>query len=829
MAEHRDDSTLVAAANAGKRRRGKRGGAAAKSKAAAADSAQTPTCPHSSGAISAAENDRSDSGMREDTEPPTLSLNNSSRQKPRRGKRGGRKSKEDPDSAKAVHEEPDQLAVQRWSNGSSGQDRSQRRLSGQLRQGDDHCDDHQFTGANSAPLGRRVAGNPITTTLGSDQPYLDTVPRQLQTYFASIEKILNEPTFDSADEMTLFIQNVYKEVGAHSAEIAGDPVCSRILEKLISLSSDYQIRRLMLTFKNRYSALVRHRFASHIIQNVLSRSLEILEREQESGPMPSDEEIDDEQSETEIPSLQELFISLCEELKDQWGGLIANKIASHIVRSILEVASGGILAGDLIKHKADNSERRQPRISNQQRSKRRVPEPIARLLVEISSSILDSLSDEALQVCAADAVANPILQMLVKIEGLGSLIVARLLNIDKMTITRNGFFGELVEHTVGSRLVERILEEAPASAVFDLYVKYFRGKLLTLCDHRVANFVVQRLLVSSGSAAQVQVLLEEILPGFEKLLFNQRAGVVVRALEACVRHSTLYEEATSAICSALHATTSERQRNLINLLLHLQSFEDYASHPRKSYFDIQGAYCVEHLLKFPVAQSRLLTDSFLSTPAEETYHWIFHAVGSRVFEHVLSNPYLPSKASKKILHGLSGKFAEMAQDKYGSRLVERCWSIADISMKERIAEELTKELLALSSNFFGKYLVINFRLDEFNRRRYDWIRRQSGLQKKKHMFDDFKPAEDDHQALRETTASQGDRLWCSLLQNPSERGSIPEVGVTSPLDKTQPKEAKRKKMRDVDLDGLEEVFARAKGKDNDNEPKAAKRAKLGGS
>ena len=75
--------------------------------------------------------------------------------------------------------------------------------------------------------------------------------------------------------------------------------------------------------------------------------------------------------------------------------------------------------------------------------------------------------------------------------------------------------------------------------------------------------------------------------------------------------------------------------------------------------------------------------SFLSLPKEETYGWTKNPSASRAFESFLTEKRVGLKIKRKILRNLEGKFAEMAKDKYGCHIVDRCWAVADIKQKVR--------------------------------------------------------------------------------------------------------------------------------------------------
>ncbi|KAI8615692.1 armadillo-type protein [Chytriomyces sp. MP71] len=594
-----------------------------------------------------------------------------------------------------------------------------------------------------------------------DQPELGKVDPDVHVYFTSIEKMLDENEFESDEDRALFIQNVYREVGANDVKLAADSDCSRVLEKLIRMSSDIQVRRLMRAFNGMYSELFRHRFASHVAQTLLSLVADIVEREQTHGPAPeieddAPEEIEGQGNEP-LPSMESLFTSMCQELSDQWISLMTDPWGSHLVRAVLNVASGDALApaasssmrskrSQKYNHKNNLVASQGPSQKTQDRKghmkgekKRKIPCSFKELLDGITQSVLENLKEYEIRSFCAHAVANPVLQILVAIKPAGQELINSIIEVD--ADNNYAFMDSLILDTVGSHLCEKILANASPVAFHNLYTRHFKGKLVQLCSHHSANFVVQHLIANTRNGVQLRVLLEEILgedgTGMEKLFFRNRAGVVTKILEACVKHGACQKPVLESFVSAFHADAPAKQKLLMKLVLHQQTYEDHEASPRKD-FDYHGAIMVEHLLLFSEEHAKLLVDSFMSVPSTETYSWLTNPLGSRIYEKVLRSASTPLKAKKKLLHSLHPNYATLAADKYGSYVVDACWSVADMEAKERIAEELSHSRAMLEASFTGKFILKNCRIDAFKREgREAWVEKVSGVDRKREMFKEF--------------------------------------------------------------------------------------------
>ncbi|KAJ3089729.1 Nucleolar protein 9 [Physocladia obscura] len=165
----------------------------------------------------------------------------------------------------------------------------------------------------------------------------------------------------------------------------------------------------------------------------------------------------------------------------------------------------------------------------------------------------------------------------------------------------------------------------------------------------------------------------------------------------------------------------------------------------------------------------------MSIPSTETYSWLYTPLGSRIYEKILRCSSTPFKATKKLLHSLHPNYAALAVDKFGSYVVDACWSVADIDAKERIADELSHSKSMLESSFTGKFILKNCRIESFKRDgRQAWIEKISGVDKKKEMFKEFEDiivATNDEGEVVITTvqdeknAAAEDSLWTSTTYN----------------------------------------------------------------
>jgi len=73
-----------------------------------------------------------------------------------------------------------------------------------------------------------------------------------QEYFKKADDLLEADAFGDADEKNLFLANVFIEADGKELKLACSQSCSRLMEKLIQLSSPAQLSKLFQKFNGQY-------------------------------------------------------------------------------------------------------------------------------------------------------------------------------------------------------------------------------------------------------------------------------------------------------------------------------------------------------------------------------------------------------------------------------------------------------------------------------------------------------------------------------------------------------------------------------------------------
>ena len=79
-------------------------------------------------------------------------------------------------------------------------------------------------------------------------PFYGSLGEDEQEYFKRADLMLEVNQFNDPEERELFLANVYKEASGKELKIANSQSCSRLMERLILLSTPSQLKTLFQTF-----------------------------------------------------------------------------------------------------------------------------------------------------------------------------------------------------------------------------------------------------------------------------------------------------------------------------------------------------------------------------------------------------------------------------------------------------------------------------------------------------------------------------------------------------------------------------------------------------
>lgn len=96
-------------------------------------------------------------------------------------------------------------------------------------------------------------------------PFYGLLDEEEQEYFRRADEMLELNQFGDAEERSLFLANVYKEANGKELKIANSQSCSRLMERLIIMSTPEQLKTLFGKFSGQY-VITKPRF--HLIADL---------------------------------------------------------------------------------------------------------------------------------------------------------------------------------------------------------------------------------------------------------------------------------------------------------------------------------------------------------------------------------------------------------------------------------------------------------------------------------------------------------------------------------------------------------------------------------
>ena len=362
------------------------------------------------------------------------------------------------------------------------------------------------------------------------------------------------------------------------------------------------------------------------------------------------------------------------------------------------------------------------------------------MLADIINDLATNLSDNDVQLLTTHTVASPAMQLLIIISkaphvGIerGTELISRvLMNLDENSTQH---LMRMVKDPVGSHLLQVIIQSAPTSLMKQLFNALFKGHLLDLSKDQIANYVVQTYLDTVQDPDQFQEIEKEMggPDAIGRLLFGKRANVVLKYADLCLKYNS--ETFTTALKEAFKVTDATPKSRLIYLYLGLvPDSSDVPGYPNTT---VPGSILVSKLMHFPQNQIQTLLNSVFAQSADTILNWCRNPSVSRAMESIFTSSTLTVKTKKAMVRMLQGKLADVAVDRFGSFLIEKCWDAADMQLKEIVVAELASKKTALEGILHGRKLIKMTRLDLFMRRKEDWTAAVKGVEKKKRLFEDI--------------------------------------------------------------------------------------------
>ncbi|KAF6741754.1 armadillo-type protein [Ephemerocybe angulata] len=611
--------------------------------------------------------------------------------------------------------------------------------------------------------------------------YFRTVDTQMRDWQENTAPVEESEDTDPNEERRMFFVAALNEIREKEKQLATDPDCSVVLERMVHSMDDFVRRVFFDSLAGSFEVLSKHRFGSHVVQTLFTIAAETVGRETR-GVLPS---VPEDQEAGELRTFTQLILDACEEILPVLPSLIIDPFASHVLRAVLLLLSPASSTEDdrTLRSKRSSSwkakqgsmksvfEEKGKGKADMQKSVPHSFTEMARRFVETLRSAVDGNEIRAM---GASNVAGPCLKIFLDIEAdqqmseesdsLMDRVTAGLISSYKNgeeTPESSDYVGTLLRDPTSSHLLETMVSRSPPKAFDLIWSIYFKGKLARLAAHPVANFVVAKAIerLSQDQLAATSGELDEV---WHKMIQTARTGVMRAFVERAAALGVMKEEVSKTIFSAFGFDAVGDKSTLILCMLSVLTKEDFESAlkskskrppptetdtrkpphhrgPKETdplQYKTQGSVLLQALIKMPETHNQFILDAIHELKMEDKIQVAHDASGSRIYDALLESATVPLKAKRQFIMDFIDHYHLLVDDRIGSRVGDRCWASSDTYLREKVARSLIPYESQLAGSFYGKFFVRNLNLYMLQRKPDEWRnvqsqRRQQFLQEQK--------------------------------------------------------------------------------------------------
>lgn len=515
-----------------------------------------------------------------------------------------------------------------------------------------------------------------------------------------------------------------------------------------------------------------HRFASHCCEALFSHAAPVVTNELSTRPKKSAKSEDAVVDSEAEPAMEKCFLDTMSEIEGSIGFLMTDRFASHVLRVLLVVFSGESLDSSANKQLMQSKNKEGVKVEGKEKSdtkdqNRKVPESFSIALEKLLSDSIAGLDTEKLRALATSPNGNPTLQLLLRIElshfgkqrAKDETSVIRTLLPDEPITSESSsaaFINAMIYDNIGSRLIETLVESAPAKLFKNIYATLFKERLPSYARNEIASFVACRIMERLGKD-ELLAAHELIAPTIPSLLERNRTNIVRTLIERCAVRGI----DTKAIAVHINSTWDGPDGFEVKKLLKIDDTADTKSkkpdgippsanttgkafaangpEPVKAHFNVLA----QAMLLVPGPLSGLVLDALIALDGETLFSMSKDSIVSRTLQAAITSSTASIITVRKLVQHFYGHMGEMALDKAASHVVDCIWEGTHglAFIRERIAEELAENEATLRESPCGRAVWKNWKMDMYKRRRGDWVR-QSKNKASNDGFQSFSELED---------------------------------------------------------------------------------------
>lgn len=625
-----------------------------------------------------------------------------------RGKRGGDKSKRKRDEAE---------------DGDDGPSKRQRPT---------EMEEIQYAADNAQFDHSTVEGLEST-----ERPFYGLLEEDEQEYFRHADELLEANDFENDEQRQLFLSNIYREAEGKELKIANSQSCSRLMERLILLSTPAQKKTLFEKFGGNFLHLIQHRFASHCCETLFIQSAPIVTAE-----LLGEKIVGENTSSETSESMENLFLFTLNELEGSLASLLTDRFASHTLRVLLMVLSGK--SPDNAKKSLLQSKKKEKITVHGNKSETgelrkdgwAVPDSFRLAVDKIKSDTIINDESGFVDLLATNPMGNPCLQLLLEIElttqqgktkgNDEKSIIRKLLPDDLSAPDSKGvsFINGLVYDSIGSRLIETIVTYAPGKLFRQIYKACFKERMGSLARNETAGFVIIKVL-ERLSLEDLRDALSSILPQIPSLVERSRTSVIRTLLERCVVRGADTRELAKTLKSCYGENPKVRISTIVNLEPRKSEDGTKQEMNGRNFSQLHGSLLAQTMLDVPGPLSELIQDSLLAQSSDEILRMSQETFTSHIIQAALKPLKTNIAFRRKLVNKLLPLVPALALHNSGSHVVDALWIGTEgiMNLKERIAMSLQEHESELRESFDGRKIWRNWMMDLFKRQKSEWVKK----------------------------------------------------------------------------------------------------------
>ncbi|CAG2107559.1 unnamed protein product [Medioppia subpectinata] len=288
--------------------------------------------------------------------------------------------------------------------------------------------------------------------------------------------------------------------------------------------------------------------------------------------------------------------------------------------------------------------------------------------------------------------------------------------------------------SVSAYLVEAVILVASDHRLHRIWSKHLKGNLKLMWKHDIANFIFSEIC-------------EELFPSLDSIFRHNRPGIGVCLSKACQKFPPSQHDFIHALMKSFHCfEPKDRQIQLVPLMLfgdqepsngrtggREQPYGAYGNN--KVDIWLHGSLMLQYIFGFDDPYK--VTKSLLSLEPKEVVSIANDKSGSHVIETFLHSQTVAPKHKQQLIEHLRGSYVDMANDRFGSRIVDHVLATADIKLKSSIMDELVAKESHLNSTRNGYYLGKKAGLYHYKNRNDEWRDEERGRAKRRREMDDI--------------------------------------------------------------------------------------------